>query len=46
MGRESAAGVRRRHAREVKEIEAVEKEEVGKEKELSEENTKIEIAPR
>jgi len=46
MGRESAAGVRRRRARDVKETEAAEKEEVEKEKDLSEEDTKIDISPR
>jgi len=46
MGRESAAGIRRRRAREVGEIEATEKEEVEKEKDLSEENTNVDIVPR
>jgi len=42
MGRESAAGVRRRRARDVNEIEAAEKE-AGKEKDSSSEDTNIEI---
>ena len=42
MGRESAAGVRRRCARDVNEIEAAE-DEAGKEKDFSEEDTNIEI---
>ncbi|KIM42144.1 hypothetical protein M413DRAFT_444611 [Hebeloma cylindrosporum] len=46
MGRESAAGVRRRRAREVKEIEAAESEETAEEKGLSKENTTIDTVPR
>jgi len=46
MGRESAAGVRRRRAREIKEMEAAENEQVEREKENSEENTKVDIVPR
>lgn len=46
MGRESAAGIRRRRARAVEEIEAAEKEDAEKEKDLSEENTKVDIVPR
>jgi hypothetical protein len=46
MGRESAAGVRRRRAREVEEVEAAEKEEGEKEKDLSEESSKVDIVPR
>ena len=45
MGRESAAGVRRRRARDVKETEAAEKEGAEKEKDLSEENTKTDVNP-
>jgi len=45
MGRESAAGVRRRRARDVNEIEAIEKE-AGKEKDFFEEDTNIDTVPR